>query len=212
MPDRRGDTDNYAAIIVLAAGPSLRMGVPKQLLRFRGQPLLRHVVTTAIAAGYREVFVVVGAHHVAMKPALADLPVSIVHNPRWADGLGTSIRAGINALSTRVTRVAFILGDQPFVRADFLAGLLTSAATTDRPIIASRYAGTVSLPALFARSTFDRLACLPPEAGCEQVLRELAGQTVVIDCPEGALDIDTQDDYVRLVLMSREASRSTSPL
>src|SRR5580692_2476743 len=107
------------ALILLAAGPSTRLGQPKQLLPFRGRSLLRHAAETALASSCRPVVVVLGASAERMKSELTDLPVMIAVNSGWESGMGSSIRAGLEALTNGknadagVGAVVIMVCDQP---------------------------------------------------------------------------------------------------
>ncbi len=174
------------------------MGAPKTLLDFHGEPLVRRAARTALEAGYDAVSVVVAEHAEDIGTALQGLPVSIIVNPCAHDGIGTSIAAGVRALGPDIERAAFILSDQPFVTSSYLRALNACATASPCEVVASRYAGTVGAPALFARSVFPSLAHLSADQGCKSVITALSGQAAFIDCPEAAFDIDTPEDYARL--------------
>jgi probable selenium-dependent hydroxylase accessory protein YqeC len=84
--------------IVLAAGGASRYGQPKAMLEWKGEPLVRHAVNSAISAGLEPVIVVVGATVAPVRNALADLPVEFVENPAWKKGQSGSLRVAISAL------------------------------------------------------------------------------------------------------------------
>ena len=88
--------------MILAAGASTRMGVPKQLLDVEGRPLLLRAVDAALASPVWPVVVVLGANAEKIRPILARLPVLVTENAAWAEGMAASIRAGVTTL-----RVAF---------------------------------------------------------------------------------------------------------
>ena len=112
-------------IILLAAGSSSRMGVPKQLLDFHGIPLLRHVAEVARAAACGPVVVVLGSREQEMRSVLSDLDVEIEVNERWAEGMGTSIQTGVKKLADRqIDGVILALADQPFVTPELLRRLV----------------------------------------------------------------------------------------
>src|SRR3954447_17444272 len=90
--------DAGVAILVLAAGGSSRMGQPKQLLTYGGKSLVRRAAETAVAVGEGPVVVVVGAAGEEVGAEMRDLPVTLVENDRWATGIGSSIRAAMNAI------------------------------------------------------------------------------------------------------------------
>jgi molybdenum cofactor cytidylyltransferase len=188
-----------SALILLAAGNSARMGSAKQLLDFRGKPMLRHAVESAQASGCNPVIVVLGANEAEIRPALAGLDVEIVVNERWAEGMGTSIQTGLRALENRDIGGAILaLSDQPFVTADFLRGLIERYRESGRSIVAAQYAGTAGVPAFFAREAFPLLMALKPDQGCKGVILSHPGDALLVDCPEAAMDIDTPEDYAML--------------
>lgn len=187
------------ALILLAAGGSSRMGSPKQLLAYGGRPLLRHAAKTALASACDPVVVVLGAHLDAVGEVLAGLAVEIVINHRWAEGIGTSIRAGVEAAKRhRVDAAILALADQPLVGRRVFDDLLAARRESGRGIIASRYENTVGVPALFARSLFPQLLALPPDQGCKGVILAHAADAVFVACPQAAIDVDTRADYLAL--------------
>jgi molybdenum cofactor cytidylyltransferase len=197
-----------SALILLAAGASSRMGAPKQLLDFHGKPMLRHVTEVALAAGCSPVIVVLGAREEAIRPALLGLDVEIALNPRWTEGMGTSIQAGLCALGDReVAGTILALADQPFVPSSFLRSLLEKHRESGRGIVAAQYADTVGVPAFFARAAFPLLRALPPEQGCKVVILESLAETFLVDCPDAARDIDTPDDYRTLLANPSDPER-----
>src|SRR5665213_1410174 len=84
--------------VVLAAGASTLMGTPKQLLEFEGRALVVRAAEAALASPAWPVVVVLGAHAETIRPALARLPVLVVENPAWSEGMASSIRAGVTTL------------------------------------------------------------------------------------------------------------------
>jgi molybdenum cofactor cytidylyltransferase len=188
------------AVILLAAGNSTRMGAPKQLLDFGGQPLLRHAVATAQASGCDRTIVVLGANEGEIRPALDGLNVEIVVNERWAEGMGTSIQAGLKALENSDEGGAILtLTDQPFVTSDFLRELVERRRRSGRPIVAAQYSGTAGVPVFFAREAFPLLMALKPAQGCKGVILGHPADALLVDCPEAAMDIDTPEDYARAI-------------
>lgn len=195
-------------LILLAAGESSRMGSAKQLLDYRGKPLVRHGAETALASGCHPVIVVLGARASEIEPALNGLAVETVLNSRWREGMGTSIQAGLGKLGERSLGAILALADQPLVTAEILRGLLGEHRSTGRAIVAASYSGTVGVPVFFARSQFGNLLALRPAEGCKRVILEHRDQAAAVDCPEAAADVDTLDDYRRLI---QQLPTSASP-
>lgn len=189
------------AIVLLAAGESRRMGTPKQLLDFRGVPLLRHAALTAIESECGPVVVVLGAHAEELRPALANVPIQSVVNDQWSKGMGTSIQTGLRALEHRpeVTGAILALADQPYITAEFYRLLVEQHALTGKSIVAASYAGTVGVPVYFSRGSFPLLMALTAEQGCKGVILGNAADCLRIDCPEAEIDIDTPEDYASAI-------------
>ena len=186
------------AIVILAAGASKRMGISKQLLRHRGRTVIRHAADTALGSTCRPVVVVLGANAEEIHPEVEGLPVQIVQNPHWAEGLGTSIRVGIEALASMADppeAVVLSLCDQPLVSSDDIEALVTAYRSTKRPIIASQYAGTLGVPALFAQPMLSELLSLAGDAGAKQVIQGNLATVWPVPCPHAAFDLDTLEDY-----------------
>lgn len=189
-------------LIVLAAGASTRMGTPKQLLRYQGYSLLRHTVEVAVASVCRPIIVVLGAYAQLMQQEVSQLPVQVVENLQWTEGMNTSIRVGIKALDSapknNVQAVVVALCDQPFISCEIINQLVEAYHFTGKTIIASEYAGTLGVPALFSRSFFSELTTLRGGEGAKQVIKKHAYEVCGIPFPKGVIDIDTPVDYEQL--------------
>lgn len=193
--------------VVLAAGASRRMGRPKQLLQFRGTTLLRRVVEEALASSLSRVLVVVGAHAPVATAALTGLPVGIVENVDWALGQGSSVATGMRALRERdpdTAGVVFLVSDQPLVTASSIDLLITTHRTTGSLIVASRRGERLEAPALFSFAFFDDLAALRDDIGARDILTRNESRALGIDLPDAEFDVDTPEDYQRLIDLDQE--------
>ena len=193
-------------LIILAAGASTRMGTPKQLLLYQGCSFIRHITEVAIASVCQPITVVLGANAERIKSELNQLPVQIVENQQWEEGMSSSIRVGIEALlamNPHLEAVAIALCDQPFVSPQTLNQLVEAYHFTGKPIIASEYAGTLGVPALFSRTLFSELMTLKSTEGAKQVIRKHIHEVYSVPFPEGAIDIDTPNDYEQLQTLNR---------
>lgn len=182
------------AALVLAAGGSIRLGQPKQLLHFRGQPLVRRIAEAALAAGCAPVVVVVAQDSEAITAALQGLAVQVVHNDHWREGIGSSIRAGAQALADWEA-LLIVACDQPYVDAELLRRLIQTQEETGQPIVASAYSGTCGVPALFLQRYREELLALPNEHGAKAIIARHSSDVAKVDFPDGAIDIDTPADY-----------------
>ena len=189
--------------IILAAGGSSRFGQPKQLLLFRGEMLVRRAVGAAAEAGCVDIAVVVGDERELIENELRQTAAFVLHNPEWRRGLGTSIRTGLRHLldaQPELDAVVLLTCDQPFVEAGIIAALLAKQATSGKAIVASAYADTLGVPALFNRSCFEALLNLPNESGAKRLIESRGNDVGQIEFEEGAIDIDTPADFARLGL------------
>ena len=184
--------------IVLAAGRSSRLGVPKQLLEFRGESLVRRAAKAALESVCDRVVVVVGNHAQLMREEIDDLPVSVVENKIWQSGLSSSIRAGLEKLSSQ-RGIIITLCDQPFMTAHVLNDLISAHCKTRRPIVASTYGTTRGVPAFFAPELFSELASLTKDEGARRIIASHPEKVATINFPQGAIDIDTPEDREHLV-------------
>lgn len=191
-------------IVILAAGASTRLGTSKQLLQYRGQSLLRHTVEVAIASGCQSIVVVLGAQVERFEAEVKQLPVSIVENKRWADGMSSSIQTGLRGLQAIhpfVKAVVMLLCDQPFVSAALVQQLIEVHHCTGKPIVVSEYADTVGVPALFSHVLFPVLMTLQADRGAKYLIQNHAQAVARVPFPLGEIDIDTPSDYEHLLQM-----------
>ena len=212
------------AAVILAAGESSRLGQPKQLIQFRGKTLVRRMVDAASEAGCRPILVVVGngkqAPHLdalrspkeetrqlvdAITSELKGTGATIIANPNWKHGIGTSIRAGVQHLldtAPGIEATVLLACDQPFVQRDVIDGLITLHYETRKPIVAASYAGTLGIPALFDRSGLPQLLGLDDSVGAKSIILSNRDQVAEFPFPEGEIDIDTVEDYERFAARS----------
>ena len=185
--------------IVLAAGLSRRMGKAKLLLPLDGKPIVRWSVE-ALLPHVGRMLVITPPDNAAIKAALAGLDVRFVANPRPEDGQGTSIAAGARALTPDIDAAVVALGDQPRLPAGLLGDLLRRYTSSGLVIAAPVYRGVQGTPVVFAASVFGELRALGGDAGARAVVRKdparVATLAVDVDVP---LDVDTPEDYARLV-------------
>lgn len=172
------------------------MGSPKQLLRYRGQSLIRRAAETAVESLCDRIVVVVGRDAKWMRDELDALPVSIVENQNWRAGMSSSIRAGMEELlENDLDAVVLMLCDQPFVTADILNDLVDTHVRTGKPIVASSYENIQGAPALFSRELFNDLCSLTADEGARRIILNHPQSVAAIMCPQGAFDVDTPDEY-----------------
>jgi molybdenum cofactor cytidylyltransferase len=189
------------AAVVLAGGGSARFKKPKQFALFQGETFIRRIVAAAIQARCAPVVVVTGEDSAQVTSELTRFTVTIATNPDWQSGLGSSIGVGIRHamnLAPDLDAVVLLTCDQPFVNATVLTQLMQFRLTSGKPIIASAYAETLGIPALFDRSCFPDLLQLNGESGAKAIILTRPHDIASFDFPAGAIDIDTAADYEKL--------------
>ena len=197
--------------IILAAGAAQRFGdgssqpQAKQLLPWRGEPLVRHVARAALAAGLDPVVVVTGAYADSISQALDGLPVVFAHNPAWAEGQSQSLRAGLHfrigdrSVAESAGAAVFLLADQPQIPPTLVRLLLEQHAGSLAPIVAPLVGGRRANPVLFDRSTFPDLLSLTGDSGGRILFQRYPVSWAPWLDESVLLDVDTPEDYERLL-------------
>ncbi len=185
---------------MLAAGGSRRLGTPKQLLRIRGQRLLSRVIDAAEAVTPGRVVVVIGADALRIRSLIRrhHRGTHSVGNSRWSEGMSGSLQAGLAVLPRRASAAMLLLSDQPAVGEASLRRLVGAWKRRPGKAAAAAYGDVVGVPAILPRTLWREARRLRGDTGARELLR--VGQTVatVVEMPEAAWDIDTQEDLQQL--------------
>ena len=187
---RSPDTPRVAAI-VLAAGRASRMGSNKLLAELDGVPIVRRTAAAALASRARPVVVVTGHEAAAVREALAGLDVVFAHNPGYADGMSTSLRAGLAAAGPAAAALV-CLGDMPRLAAHHLDAVI-AAHRDDETIVVPTFDRKRGNPVLWPRRYFAEIAALTGDVGARALIDRHAEQVcfLPIDDPAILVDVDT---------------------
>lgn len=188
-------------LIILAAGASVRMGKPKQLLEFNGETLLQRAIQTALDSECRPIVVVLGAQIGVLKNEIRDFDVQIVENSDWKKGMSSSIKKGLEKLlqiNKQIGGVLIMVCDQPFVSAELINQIIETHRKTNSLIVASEYNETLGVPALFNSRMFPQLLDLESSGGAKKIIKQFQKETAVVLFEKGEFDIDTPEDYLNL--------------
>ena len=183
--------------VILAAGGSKRFGRQKLLEPWRGEPLIRLAVQTALQTEASPVVVVTGAEGDRLMEALSGLSVEYVHNPHWREGQSESLRLGLAAVRDRVEAVIFMLGDMPLVESALVEALIEEHRGTLAPVIAPGYNDRPGNPVLFDRSSFDALDAVRGDQGGRAIYDRYPPRLVEWGA-SASIDIDSLEDLRRL--------------
>jgi CTP:molybdopterin cytidylyltransferase MocA/xanthine/CO dehydrogenase XdhC/CoxF family maturation factor len=181
--------------ILLAAGSSSRMGRNKLTLPVRGKSLVRHAVDAALATSLNPVIVVTGHEADAVRDALAGAAVQFVHNERHAQGLSTSLCAGLAAVPPGCDGAMVLLGDMPAITPGLIGRVLAAFdPKAGRAICVARAAdGRRGHPVLWGRQFFAEMQMLSGDQGARAIMAAHADRVTEVAADSGAplIDIDT---------------------
>lgn len=202
------ETAERFAAIVLAAGKGTRMGGPNKLLEpVHGKPLVQHAVEAALKSNARPVVVVTGHEHERVAAALKDFDVQVAHNPAYAEGLSTSLRAGIEALPSNVKAAVVLLGDMPDVSAR-LVNILGAAIDPERGtlIAVPVRGGRRGNPVAWSRRLFGDIRLIEGDTGARHLLAHYKDEIleVPVDDEGPFADVDTPE-ALRAIQLKRRA-------
>ena len=200
-----GETGRYApriAAVVLASGRSTRMGERNKLLEeYAGKPLVAHAVDAAIASTATDVIVVTGHEQDRVRAALVDRPVTFVSNDNYADGLATSLVAGIGGIGSDRDGAVVLLGDMPLITPALIDQLIAAFAPYDgRSICVPFFNGRRGNPVLWSSAFFEELRSLRGDSGARHLIAEHGEDLVEVDVRTDAIfaDIDTPEALAAL--------------
>lgn len=186
----------HVAALVLAAGSSTRMGSNKLLADIHGEPMIARTVRRVAETSVEKVVVVTGHQHNEIEKALSGRHVTLVHNPDFADGLSTSLRAGVAALQNSYDAILVCLGDMPLIDARDVNRMIAAFNPTEhRSIVVPVHGRTFGNPVLWGAEHFAALMGCEGDRGARGLLEKLKDDAVEIPVEnEGVvLDADTPE-------------------
>ena len=198
MSDSAVSESNHIHVVVLAAGASSRFGSAKQLVRVNGRPLMLTAVSRAVELAGHSVTVVLGANAAELTSLLRHSPASIAINREWAEGIASSIRAGLAHAPDTADGLMLVLADQAAVTTEDLRRLAGLWRRNPTSIATAHYAGTVGVPAIFPRWCFRELNELRGDRGAQQLLQRHVDRLARLSMPSAELDIDRPEDLLAL--------------
>jgi molybdenum cofactor cytidylyltransferase len=197
--------------VLLAAGGSVRLGKPKQLLPFGGRTLVEHALDILHRSPLDEVIVVLGAHADEVAPLMQHPRVRVVPNPDWEQGQSASLRVALHALPPECEAVIFLPCDMPWITPKLIAELIRTWRETGKPMAAAACGDRRSIPALFAREMFAELRQLSGDRGGRGLFEKHPDRVAAVPVPADVLaDIDTPEEYERAIQRLRRQKTSAN--
>lgn len=189
-----------SACLILAAGTSSRLGVAKQLVRFRGMSLINYQIKIAIQLkNIDEVIVVLGHLKEEILRQIDSKEVSVVTNEDYLLGMGSSLKKGMEYVKRKCfDQCLVMLCDQVFIPIDHYQSLLKHSTKVESVITATKYKSIKGVPAVFKKSTFDQLLSIPNDKGAGALIKRIDEDLSYIICEEAIEDIDHPEDLNKL--------------
>ena len=185
---------NSLYAVVLAAGEASRFGSTKQLAEFDGEPLAVRAIRTAESVCGSRTLLVTGNDWQRVAAACEPLQGFMVLNPRFADGLASSLAQGVRSVCDVADGMLLMLADQPLITAEHLESMVRTWNSSPDSICASAYADTVGPPVIFPRQYFFDLMELRGDRGAKAVIDMNRDKVVTIQFEDAAVDIDRPED------------------
>lgn len=193
------------AVLILAAGASKRIGKPKQLLPYKESNLLLEKIKQFQSVEKVQVFVVLGAYFKEIMPMLRELPVKVVMNENWKEGMGSSLSKGIELIKKKelFDRVLITLSDLPLMESSHYEDMIALSKNTGKRIIQTTYEqGSAGVPAIFDKSLFRRLSRLTDENGAKTLIKTYKKEVLELRSKTPFFDVDTLEAYQQLLKLS----------
>jgi molybdenum cofactor cytidylyltransferase len=184
------------------------MGANKLLADLGGKPMVRFAVEAALGSAASPVLVVTGHQEAEVRRALAGLHVGFLHNPDYAEGLSTSLKAGIAVLPPAVAGAVVLLGDMPQITPIHVDQLIVAFRDKAGAIIVPTHAGTRGNPVLWPRAFFAEMLKLGGDAGAKGLLTAHASHVCEVDLGTDAIFLDVDTAEVLAQLRARKPPRA----
>jgi molybdenum cofactor cytidylyltransferase len=191
------------SVLILAAGAARRMNQAKMLLPFENATILQTIIEKAKEIQPETICVITGYYHDAIITKVQDNKIQMVFNELWEEGMSGSIKKGLSYLVRQnpdIASVLIMVADQPFISAALLKEMVELRIATKKEIVAASYAGIHGTPVLFGRSHFSSLEKLMGDKGARSILHQYPNDLITVEFPLGEVDIDTEDDYQKMLL------------
>ena len=190
---------DFVSALLLAAGESQRMGRLKQLLPLGGSTLIEVALENLLRSRLQEVIVVLGFGAEEIRPRVEAKGVRVAVNPRYKEGMASSLRVGLDALDPRAEGILVALADQPFIPPEVIDRLIEAFQGTSKGIVVPTFQGRRGHPVIFHRRYMEELRSLSGDQGGRELLHRNPKDLleVEVDCPGVITDIDTLEDYWR---------------
>ncbi|OFY64091.1 MAG: hypothetical protein A2V64_12855 [Bacteroidetes bacterium RBG_13_43_22] len=183
--------------IILAAGESKRMDVPKMLLPFNGKTIIEKVIENVISSEVSKTLVVLGSEAGLILETIIDLPVSHCYNENYREGMFSSVKCGFSNLPAKFEAVIVLPGDYPAIGAEIINLLIESFRKSEKKIVLPLFRGKRGHPILISNDYSEEVMSLDPKEGLRALASKFPDDVLEINVKTSAIlrDIDTIEDY-----------------
>ena len=195
------------SVIILAAGESKRMGVPKQLMPLGRTSILLQTLNNYLDSIANEVIVVLGCRSSEIIASLEGTPVKVVVNKNYRQGISTSIISGLKLVNNSASGIMIALGDQPFIGKPIINNLIEIFKQVDKGIVLPVYKGEQGHPVIFSRIYKKELLALQGDSGGREIVARHLDHVKRVSIRSNSVihDIDTLEEYYS-ILGKKQAS------
>jgi molybdenum cofactor cytidylyltransferase len=156
------------------------------------------VVRLAVDSKLHQIVIITGSECEKVEEAIKEIPVTIVRNPDWQKGQGSSIRVGVHALPKDIAACIFFMCDQPLIQKELVDSIKDAYTRNRSGIIAPCFKGRRGNPVLFDRSLFSQLSELPDTEGGRTLFSNYPVTYIEWKDDSILFDVDTPEDYEQL--------------
>jgi len=169
------------------------------LFPWKGKPIIWHVAKTINNTQITQIVVVLGKNSKQVQSALKDFSFTFIENKLWNSGQASSIAEGVKVLDKKIAAAIFFVGDQPLISCELIDHVIDAWKSQSGDIFVPHCGEQRGNPVLFSRNTFSKLLTLTGDRGGKEIFHEFNVTLVPWSRPEEFMDIDTQEDYQKLI-------------
>jgi molybdenum cofactor cytidylyltransferase len=183
--------------VILAAGESKRMGLPKMLLTFSGRTMIEKVITNVSESKIDKIIVVLGAYREALVELISKLPVKYCYNDNYKKGMLSSVQCGFRNLPSDFKAVLVFQGDQPLITSNAINEVIEAYLSSGKGIVIPVFKDLRGHPILIDIKYRDEIKRLNPDQGLRSLVCMFSDDVLEVDTNESGIltDFDTYEQY-----------------
>jgi molybdenum cofactor cytidylyltransferase len=183
--------------IILAAGESKRMGLPKMLLSFNGKTMIENVISNVAGSDVDSIIVVLGAHREMLTALIIKSAVKYCYNNNYKEGMLSSVKCGFKNLPSDFKAALVFQGDQPFIAATVINRVIKAYKSSGNGIVIPVYQRKRGHPLLLDSKYRDEIEKLDVSEGLHSLAYRFRDDVLEVETDDPGIlrDFDTYEDY-----------------